>query len=92
MTMALFCLTRKRHAEEARGAAGVRLPYEPEYADDGFIGGRIQDVLVCFREEIRLAEKYGVSYNLHEYSLHLLGGRISEAIFQGFKNSGFQFV
>ena len=57
MMMALFYLARKRHAEEAAIATGITLPFQPEYADDGFCGGRVQDGIRYFREEIRLAEK-----------------------------------
>ena len=52
MIMAFFSLARKRHAEEAAVATGIILPFQPEYADDGFCGGRVQDVIRYFREEI----------------------------------------
>ena len=42
MMMVLFCLTRKRHAEEAAALCGVVPPFRPEYADDGFSGSRVQ--------------------------------------------------
>ena len=52
MMMALFCLARKRYVEEAATATGITLPFQPEYADDGFCGGRVQDIIRYFREEI----------------------------------------
>ena len=40
MMLALFCLTRKRMAAEARVVARVVRPeFKSEYADDGFSGG-----------------------------------------------------
>ena len=49
MMMALFCLARKRMAEEARVAAGMARPeFEPEYADDGFSEGDAAIVLRVF--------------------------------------------
>ena len=47
-------------------ATGITLPFQPEYADDGFCGGRVQDVIRYFREEIRLAEKFGLKYDLSQ--------------------------
>ena len=71
MMMALFCLARKRHAEEAVAATGIILPFQPEYADDGFCGGRAQDVIRYFREEIRLAAKFGLKYDLSRCTVYL---------------------
>ena len=69
MMMALFCLARKRHAEEAATATGITLPFQPEYADDGFCGGRVQDVIRYFREEIRLVAKFGLKYDLSQCTI-----------------------
>ena len=52
MIMILFYLTRKRHVEEAAIASGITFLFQPEYADDGFCGGRVQDVIRYFRKEI----------------------------------------
>ena len=88
LMMALFCLVRRRHAEEAREAAGSSPPFEPEYADDSFSGGRVQDVLRCFREEIKLAEKYGFSYDLSQCTLYLLAGDEFRGDVSGFQALG----
>ena len=57
MMMALFCLTHKRHVEEIAALCGVVPLFRPEYVDDGFSGGRVQEVLKHFQAEIQLARK-----------------------------------
>ena len=74
MMMALFCLALKRYVEEAATATGITLPFQPEYADDGFYGGRVQDVIRYFREAIRLAEKIDLKYDLSQCTVYLLSG------------------
>ena len=71
MMMALFCLTRKRHAEEIAVLCGVVPPFRPEYADDGFSGGRVQEVLKYFQAEIQLARKFGLSYDFSQCKLYI---------------------
>ena len=44
----------------------------PEYADDGFNGGIVDEILKFFQEEIRLAEEYGLRYGLNNCVLYLL--------------------
>ena len=89
--MALFCLVRRRHAEEARVAAGSSPPFEPEYADDSFSGGRVQDDFRCFREDIKFAEKYGLSYDLSQRTLYVLAGMSFVEMFRVSKLSAFGF-
>ena len=74
MMIALFYLARKQYVEEAATTTGITLPFQPEYADDGFCGGRVQDIIRYFREEIRLAEKFGLKYDLSQYTVYLLSG------------------
>ena len=74
MMMSLFCLARRRLAEEAQQNTGIHLPFAPEYADDGFSGGRVEDVWKLFQEELRLADKYGLRYDLGQCRLYLLAG------------------
>ena len=74
MIMTLFCLARKRHAEEAAIITGIILPFQPEYADDDFWGGRTQDIIRYYREEIRLATKFRLNYDLSQYAIYLLSG------------------
>ena len=52
MMLVVFCLARKRYAEEAAEAFEIPLPFQPEYADDGFYGGRVQDIIRYCREKI----------------------------------------
>ena len=60
MMMTLFCLTRKRHAEEAAALWGSVLPFRPEYA------GRIQEILKYFQMEIQLAQKFRLNYDFFQ--------------------------
>ena len=90
MMMALFCLARKRYAEEAATAIGITLPFQPEYADDGFYGGRIQDIIRYFREEIRLAEKFVLKYDLSQCTIYLLSGDQFRGDVAGFQELGDQ--
>ena len=90
MMMALFCLVRKRYAEEAAIAFGITLPFQPKYADDGFCGERVQDVIRYFREEIRLAEKFGLKYDLSQCTVYLLSGDQIRGDFSGLQELGVQ--
>ena len=90
MMMILFYLVYKRYAEEAAPATGITLPFQPEYADDGFCGGRIQDIIRYFREEIRLAEKFGMKYDLSQCTVCLLSGDQFRGDRSGFQELGVQ--
>ena len=90
MMTALFCLVRKRHAEEVVAATGIILPFQPEYADDGFCGGRIQDVDRYFGEESRLAAKFGLKYDLSQCTDYLLSGDHFRGDLSGFQELGIQ--
>ena len=90
MMMILFYLAYKRHEEEAIIIFGIILPFQPEYADDGFRGGRIQDIIRYFREEIRLAEKFGLKYDLSQYMVYLLSGDQFRGDISGFQELGVQ--
>ena len=74
MMMSLFCLARKRLLEEAQASVGSTIPFAPEYAHDGFSGGAVDEVLKLFQEELRLAEEYGLRYDLNNCTLYLLAG------------------
>ena len=60
-----------RLVEEAQANIGSDVLFAPEYADDGFSGGRVDEVLRLFREELRLAEEYGLRYDLNNCTLYL---------------------
>ena len=74
MMMSLFCLARKRLLEEAQANIGSTIPFVPEYTDDGFSGGVVDEILKLFQEEFRLAEEYGLRYDLNNCTLYLLAG------------------
>ena len=74
MMIALFYMARKCPPEEAAMETGIILLFQPEYADDGFYGGRIQDAIRYFREEIRLAAKFGLKNDLSQYIMDFLSG------------------
>ena len=74
MMISFFCLAHKRLFEEAQANAGSAIPFAPEYADDGFSGGAVDEILKLFQEELRLAEEYGLRYDLNNYTLYLLAG------------------
>ena len=81
MMGSLFCIMRKRMAIEARSNNNSDEDedlYEPEYADDSFAGGKFQAVYNIFIQEINLAAKYGLRFNLSECRLYVpSGGRFS---------------
>ena len=74
MMMSLFCLARKRLLEEAQANIGSTIPFASEYADDGFSGRAVDEILKLFQEELRLAEEYCLRYDLNNYTLYLLAG------------------
>ena len=74
MMISLFCLARKRLLEEAQANIGSTIPFAPEYADDGFSGGADDEVFKLFQEELRLAQEYGLRYDLNNCTLYPLAG------------------
>ena len=89
--MALFCLARKRYAEEAAiTTTGITLLFQPEYTDDDFCGGRVQDIIRYFREEMRLMEKFGLKYDLSQCTIYLLSGDQFRGDVSGFQELGVQ--
>ena len=90
MLMILYYLARKRYAEEAVAATGIILPFQPEYTDDGFCGGRAQDIIRYFREEIRLAAKFGLKYIISQYTDYLLSADNFREDISGFQELGFR--
>ena len=75
---------------EAMADTGINLPLHPEYADDGFCGARTQDSLRYFRGEIRLGEKFGLKYDLFQYTVYLLLGDDFRGEVSGFQELGDQ--
>ena len=71
----MFCLMRKRMSEEAGAVLPGTNLFQPEYADDSFIGGSVVSVLARFKAELAVAEKYGVKYSFEKCKLHLLSGQ-----------------
>ena len=81
------CLLRQRQSMEAR--VGKPCPtFEPEFSDDSFSGGRTEDVLSCFKEEIRLAGKYGLTFDLAKCTLYLPAGAAYQGDLSEFVNMG----
>ena len=70
--MIFFNLIRKYHIEEIIIIIGIILVFQLEYTDDDFCGGRIQDIIRYFREEIRLGTKFALKYDLSQYIAYLL--------------------
>jgi hypothetical protein len=61
--------------EEARRLSPRLAPeFEPAFADDAFSGGHIDDVYEAFRQELQLAQKYGLHVDPAKCTLHLLAG------------------
>ena len=90
MMMALFCLARKRHAEEAAAETGVVLPFRPNMLMTASGGGRARDVIRYFREEIGLAAKFGLKYDLAQCTVYLLSGDSFGGDVSGFQELGVQ--
>ena len=88
--MISFFLARKRYAEEAAVAAGISLPFQPEKADDGFCGGRVQNVVRYFREMIRVAAEFGLKYDLSQNTVYLLSSDNFSRDISGFQEVGIQ--
>ena len=74
MMMSLFCLASKSLLEEVQANIGSTIPFASEYADDGFSGGAVDEVLKLFQEEPSLAEEYGLRYDFNNCTLYLLAG------------------
>ena len=72
----LFCLTRVRWAAEAR--ANCRCD--------------AADVLEAFRQELKLAETYGIHFDLSKCTLHLLAGDGFRGDISGFQALGVRVV
>ena len=90
MMIAFFYLTRTCHTEEIAAAIGIILPFPSEYTDDGFCGGRIQDIIRYFRKEIRLAAKFGLETIFPNALFISYRAMISEEIYRGSRNLGFR--
>ena len=72
--ISLFCLARTRLLEEVQANIGNSIPFAPEYVDDGFSGGVVDEILKLFQEELRIIEEYDLRYDLNNYILYLLAG------------------
>ena len=71
----LFCLSRCHMLREAQQASSRPMPeFRPAFADDGFSGGPVLDVWEQSRQEIRLAETYGLKVGPSKCTLYLLAG------------------
>ena len=89
----LFCLTRARWVAEARTNCRRPLPeFEPEYTDDAFSGGDAADVLEAFHQELKLAEAYGIRFDLSKCTLYLLAGDGFRGDISGFQALGVRVV
>ena len=88
--ISLFWLAHKRLFEEAQANIGSIIPFAPEYADDGFSGGAIHEILKLFQEEFR----YGLrsDFNLNNCFFIFLLGMISVEILVPFKSWGFELT
>ena len=74
MMMSLCCLARKRLFEEAQANIGKIISFASEYADDGFSGRAVDEIMKLFQEEFRLDEEYDLRDDLNNYILYLLAG------------------
>ena len=70
----MICLARKRLVEEVRANIRSIIPFAPEYVDDGFSGGGIDENLKFFQEESRLVEENDLWSHLNNYIRYLLVG------------------
>ncbi|CAE7250211.1 unnamed protein product, partial [Symbiodinium natans] len=85
--------TRKRMYEEAYGnAGGSHACFDPEFADDGFCGGPVASVWAIFEQEIALAEKYGLHFDMGKTTLYLLSGEAFHADLRPFQALGIRIV
>ena len=48
--------------------------FDPEFVDDGFCGGPISSVWVVFEQELALADKYELHFDLAKTTLYILAG------------------
>ena len=69
----MYCLMQKRFSDEARAMSGSSC-FEPEFADDTYLGGRCSDVLSRFKAELRCASKYGIAFEMGECTVYTLAG------------------
>ena len=74
MMMTLIYLAYKRLFEEVQINIGSTISFALEYAEDGFRGGAIDEILRLFQEELRLADQYDLRHDLNNYILYLLAG------------------
>eukprot|EP00973_Karenia_brevis_P062744 8723725-Karenia_brevis.AAC.1 len=51
-----------------------RLQFMADFADDGVIGGDVDDVLRVVRGEIALGQEYGVRNNFDKMVLYVMAG------------------
>ncbi|CAE7237140.1 STRN3, partial [Symbiodinium natans] len=71
----LFCLSRCRLIEEARRNNPRPSPgFSPAFADDSFSGGSVDEVWEQFRQELQLADAYGLHVDPRKCTLYLLAG------------------
>ena len=52
--------------------------------------GGLQDIIRCFREEIRLAAKFGLKYDLSQFTIFLLSGDSFRGDMSGIQEIGIQ--
>ena len=69
----MYCLMQKRFSDEARVIAATTC-YEPEFADDTYLGGSTSNVLKRCKAELTCADKYGITFDVSECKLYLLAG------------------
>ena len=89
----LFCLSRCRMLREAQQASSRPMPeFRPAFADDGFSGGPVLDVWEQFRQEIRLADAYGLKVDPSKCTLYLLAGEAFRGDVSRFQALGVKVV
>ena len=78
---------------EAQRANSRPIPeFRPAFADDKFSGGPTLDVWEQFRQEIRLAEKYGLKVDPSKCTLYLLAGEAFRGDVSRFQALGVKVV
>ena len=70
----LFCLMRARMSTQAQQLAGAAPAFSPEFADDSYCGGRWDAMLAVFKQEIELAQAYGLQFDMRKCRLHIPAG------------------
>ena len=70
----MFCLSRRRMFDLARAECRRVPEFEVEFADDAYSAGEVEDVLIAFKAEIALSERFGLHFDFSKCTLYFLAG------------------